>query len=78
MALIGMGEAARRAGVSQASAIRTGLINAGVPLVRISPRAYVVEESDLAAYVEARGGTLRPGRPKGAKGTRRPIPPRPT
>jgi hypothetical protein len=64
MALIGMGEAAKRAKVSGTNAIRIALVNAKVPLVRISDRAFAVEESDLRAFIDARGGELRPGRPK--------------
>jgi hypothetical protein len=64
MALIGMAEAAKRAKVSGAKAIRTALQNAGIPLVTISQRAFAVEEADLEAYIASRGGTLKPGRPR--------------
>lgn len=63
MALIGMAEAARRAGVTS-NGIRLSLQNAGVSLVRISDRAVAVEETDLERYLASRGGELRPGRPR--------------
>lgn len=65
MALIGMSEAARRAGVTT-DGIRRALQNAGVPLVEVTARAYAVEETDLQAFLDSRG-KLTPGRPRKVK-----------
>ncbi len=66
MGLIGMSEAGRRANMTRPG-IRTALKNAGVTLVEISPRAFAVEESDLAAFIAGRGTYAGRGRPPGAK-----------
>ena len=66
MALIGMGEAGRRLGVTSNSA-RRALQNANVPLVKISDRVHAIEETDLEAFVKKRGESPGTGRPKGAK-----------
>jgi hypothetical protein len=66
MVLIGMPEAAKRAGVARSSILRA-LEAAGVPIHKINEKAFAVDDADLAKFVEARGGTLRPGRPKGSK-----------
>jgi hypothetical protein len=49
MVLIGMAEAARRAGTT-VDGIRNGLRNAHFPFVEISARALAVEEANLEAY----------------------------
>jgi hypothetical protein len=67
MALIGMSEAAKRAGLSGPGPMRTSLQNAGVPLVVISANSFAVEEADLEAYIASRGGALKPGRPRNRK-----------
>ncbi len=66
MTLIGMPEAARRAGVSRNS-IKRALDNAGIPLVEINGKAFAVEDSDLATFIAARGVSPGRGRPAGAK-----------
>lgn len=58
-----MGEAAKRLGVTSNSA-RRALQQAGVPLVAISSRAYVVDEVDLQAFIERVGGQRSKGRPR--------------
>ena len=67
MVLIGIAEAARRSGVT-VDGMRRGLKDAGVTLVAISPRAFAVEETDLAAFLASRPagykGRGRPARPK--------------
>ena len=67
MALIGMPEAARRAGYTHG-----GLKHAlqhdpemAPKLVRINARALAIEESDLAEWIAKRGPAPGPGRPKG-------------
>jgi len=65
MTLIGMAEAAKRAGVATGS-IRRALRNAGVQLVQISANAYAVDEADLARFLAERG-ELRVGRPRKAE-----------
>ena len=67
MALIGMSEAARRMGLSNATSARRSLQNAGVRLEAIHARAFAVEESDLEAYIQKRAamGGFTPGRPEG-------------
>ncbi len=68
MAVIGMGEAARRLGMTTPNAALRALRAAGVPLVAISTRANVVEEADLAAFIAQRPpGYKGRGRPPGAK-----------
>ena len=66
MTLIGMPEAAKRAGMTP-SGIRVALMNAGVSLTRINAKAIAVDETDLAAFVESRGESPGRGRPQGAK-----------
>ena len=61
--MIGMGEAGKRMGVTSNSA-RRALQNAGVSLVPISTRAYVVDENDLETYMRARAGNRSRGRPR--------------
>jgi hypothetical protein len=61
MVLIGMAEAARRAGTT-VDGIRNGLRNAHFPLVEISARALAVEEANLEAYIQQRGINPGPGR----------------
>ena len=77
MTLIGMPEAARRAGVSPTS-IRRALMNAGVALVEINAKAKAVEETDLQAFMESRAKIGYPGghrgRPRGAKNKPTPKP----
>ncbi len=63
MALIGMPEAAQRAGMTRSS-IKRGLVNVGVPVVQINQKAFAVEETDLAAFIEKRGHSPGPGRPR--------------
>lgn len=62
MALIGMTDAAKRAGTTSAGILRS-LQRAQVPLVKIGARTLAVEESDLEAYLQSRG-EMRPGRPR--------------
>ena len=64
--LIGMPEAARRAGMTP-DGIRRALMNAGVSLTRINAKAIAVDELDLAAFVLKRGERPGRGRPHGAK-----------
>lgn len=64
--LIGMPEAARRAGMTS-DGIRRALMNAGVNLTRINAKAIAVDEADLAAFVSRRGERPGRGRPLGAK-----------
>ncbi len=64
--LIGMPEAARRAGMTP-DGLRRSLMNAGVSLTRINAKAIAVEEVELAAFVERRGKSPGRGRPQGAK-----------
>ncbi len=64
MALIGMTDAAKIAGISGADAMRTSLINAGIILKRMPRQAWGVEEEDLTRYINERGGELKQGRPK--------------
>lgn len=66
MTLIGMTEAGKRAGMTRPG-IRRALQAANVPLVEIHPKAYAVEEKDLAAFIAVRGKKPGPGRPPGAK-----------
>jgi hypothetical protein len=63
MVFLGMGEAAKRIGVTANSA-RRALQNACIPLTPISSRAYVVEESVLADFIVSRGGRVGKGRPR--------------
>ena len=64
--LIGMPEAARRAGASRSSIKRT-LENGGVPIVQINGKAHAVEEGDLAVFLASRPEGYRKGRPAGSK-----------
>jgi len=66
MTLIGMPEAARRAGMTP-DGIRRALMNAGVRLTRINAKAVAVDESALADFVRGRGVSPGRGRPLGAK-----------
>lgn len=66
MTLIGMTEAGKRAGMTRPG-IRRALQAAGIELVEIHPKAYAVEEKDLAAFIAVRGENPGPGRPRGAR-----------
>ena len=67
MSLIGMTEAATRAAMT-VDGVRTALLNAGAPLVRISARALAVEERDLEQMLKSRPADYQGrGRPKGSK-----------
>ncbi len=66
MTLIGMPEAAQRAGMTP-DGIRRALMNAGVSLTRINAKAIAVEETDLANFVRLRGVSPGRGRPPGVK-----------
>jgi len=62
-----MTEAARRMGVSRTSALRA-LRNTGADIQEPSPKAFIVEEEAVAAYIAARGGAdqVKRGRPRKA------------
>ncbi len=66
MTLIGMPDAAERAGMTRAG-VRLALINAGVELVKINANALAVEEKDLLNFIAKRGHSPGRGRPQGAK-----------
>lgn len=66
MGLIGIAEAARRAGMTT-DGIRLGLRNAAIEIIELSPRAYAVDEDALAAWIASRPVGYRRGRPPGAK-----------
>jgi hypothetical protein len=72
MVLIGMAKAGELLGVGPNSA-RRALQNADVPLVQISSRCYLVEDSDAEAYVKVRGKSPKKGRPPGAKNKEKPT-----
>jgi hypothetical protein len=63
MALIGMGEAAKRLHITTNSA-RRALQNAHVPLTMISNRCYTVDESDLETFMLLGGANRSKGRPR--------------
>jgi hypothetical protein len=63
--LIGMPEAARRAGFTSTFAISKALRNAGILLHQINQRALAVDEDELSRFVEQR-------RDSGYKGRGRP------
>ena len=65
---IGMGEAARRLQVAEARVAREILKRAGVDLVLISARAYVVRAADVDRLAQERGGKVSPGRPRKVEG----------
>ena len=60
-----MTEAGKRLGVTSNSA-RRALQNAGVPLVAVTARTYVVSEEDFEAFATQRQGYAGRGRPLGA------------
>lgn len=65
---IGMGEAAKRLGVSEARVARAILQKAGVELIAVTARTYAVRAAaveDLRASRE--GKSPRGGRPRGSK-----------
>jgi hypothetical protein len=55
-----MGEAAKRLQVVSAGVARRLLQRNNIPLVQIHPRAYAVEETELAAFMTVRRGRGRP------------------
>ena len=62
-----MTEAARRMGVSRTSALRA-LRNAGTDIQEPTPKAFIVDEKAVAAYIDGRGGAdqVKRGRPRKA------------
>ncbi len=57
--VIGMPEAARRAGYTRGGSVQRALEKAGVKLVKINEKAFAVEESDLEAFLLNR--STKPG-----------------
>lgn len=75
MALIKMGQAARRAAVGSTNTIRRALQAAGIPLVTLSPGAYAVEEADLDRFLQERKEAKAAGVPDAAaKAPKKPKP----
>ncbi|MFN3649751.1 MAG: hypothetical protein ACK47B_09220 [Armatimonadota bacterium] len=64
MPLIKMATAARRARVGSANTIRRALLQAGVPLVTLSPGVFAVEEADLNRFLQQQQDEPPTPRPK--------------
>ena len=67
MALIGMTEAGKRVGMT-GRGTKTSLVNASVPMVKLSPRFFAVEEADFEVFLAGRPANYKGrGRPVGSK-----------